>query len=83
MAGGGGKFEEVKEAVGADVKDYRAGGSGPPDLMKFLQCEGSSNPTVWHRVLVDVPSDQEDLRKVPPQGRPLAGKYAAKEDRGG
>ena len=64
--------------VGADVMNSRAGGSGPPDFGKFLQCGASSNATVRSGVLGDVPSDREDPGRVPPQGGPPAGKMQAK-----
>ena len=64
--------------VVADVEDYRQGGSGPPDSGKFLLVSVSSNPTVCHGVLGDVPSDWEDPGKVTPQGGPLYGKIQPK-----
>ena len=64
MDSSGGEFEEGAEAVGPDVEDYRAVGSGPPDPRKFLQGGGSSKTTVRRRVLGDVSSDREEPGRV-------------------
>ena len=51
----------------ADVKDSRAGGSRPPDIGKFLQVGGSSDPSVQRRFLGGVQLDRGDPGGVSPQ----------------
>ena len=58
--------------MGKDVEYYRAGGSGHPELRKFLQGGGSIKPTVRRGVLGDVPSYWEGPGRVPQQGGPPA-----------
>ena len=63
----------------ADVANFRAGGSIPPDLRGLLQGVGTSENPVRRRVMGDVPSYWEEPRLFPLQGVLPSGKDAAKE----
>ena len=65
------------------VEDFGAGESRAMDFRELLQGSCSSNPTVWRRVMGDIPLDWEEPRQFLPQDGPTTGKDAAKEGRDG